>query len=142
MKELMEDYQLAKQGRTWWLEIKKEYGIDEFWYVVICPEKDGELNRLLLEHLPDFLERKFIYRAFILVEEGKQRKMKLEDRKITIYIRQMGKEKINAILKYYRLIQFEKNIIVASLSEPYGTAGIIGKEGITLEDYVKDALLV
>ena len=73
MKELMEDYQLAKQGRTWWLEIKKEYGIDEFWYVVICPEKDGELNRLLLEHLPDFLERKFIYRAFILVEEGKQR---------------------------------------------------------------------
>ena len=102
MKELMEDYQLAKQGRTWWLEIKKEYGIDEFWYVVICPEKDGELNRLLLEHLPDFLERKFIYRAFILVEEGKQRKMKLEDRKITIYIRQMGKEKINAILKYYR----------------------------------------
>ena len=119
MKELMEDYQLAKQGRTWWLEIKKEYGIDEFWYVVICPEKDGELNRLLLEHLPDFLERKFIYRAFILVEE---------DRKITIYIRQMGKEKINAILKYYRLIQFEKNIIVASLSEPYGTDGIIGKE--------------
>lgn len=142
MKELMEDYQLAQQGRKLWLEIKEEYKIDELWYVAICPGKDVAINELLLAHLPDFLRRKFIHYAVIILEEDIQGKACVEDNGIILYFRKTGREGIEAILKYYRLMQFEKNIIVASLEEPYGTAGIIGKEGITLEDYVKDALLV
>ena len=36
----------------------------------------------------------------------------------------------------------EHEIAVISVEEPYGNANIIGKEGITLHDYVKDALYV
>lgn len=142
MEELMEDYKLAERGRKLWLEIKDEYKVDALWYVVICPKKDETLNRLVLKHLPDFLERKFISRAVVISEDEARGKKPVENNGTVVCFRQVSRQEIEELLKYYRLIQFEKNIIVASLEEPYGTAGIIGKEGITLEDYVKDALLV
>lgn len=142
MEELAKDCRQAERGRKRWLEIKDEYKIDGLWYVVICPRKDKELCQLVLQQLPYFLERKYISKAMVIMEDSDRENMYIENKDITICFKQAGGQEIDEILKYYRLVQFEKNVVVVSLEEPYGTAGIIGKEGITLKDYVNDALLV
>ena len=106
MEELAKDCRQAERGRKRWLEIKDEYKIDDLWYVVICPRKDKELCQLVLRQLPYFLQRKYISKAMVIMEDSDRENMYIENKGITICFKQAGGQEIDEILKYYRLLQF------------------------------------
>ncbi len=154
MIDLYKDLECAKKGREIWLEIKEKYSFEpESGCLVLMPSADKQLNQAAMRHLPHYMERKYLDKAVVicmeeklLIEEMQKGKPAEENntagRTRQIITVQLEADKIAQLLKYYRLIQFTKNIVVVSLEEPFGNANIIGREGITLENYVVDALYV
>lgn len=131
-----ETIQEALQGKELFEKYKEQYHISENDCIVLLLQESIEVNRLLLKYLPEYLKRKYLERAIVFCVEN-------EESPIENLIRiSMTEDKIKAMVRYYRLLSFHKNIIVASLKEPFGNGNIVGKQRITLEDYVKDAILV
>lgn len=145
MIDLQADIEDAKRGREIWLEIKGQYSLEPVNdCLVILPSQERKLNQAAMKEIPDYMERKYLHRAIIisissvpLTEQGQQF---AEERQI--FLKQLEKVQCKQLLKYYRLIQFTKNVIVVSLEEPYGNGNIIGKKGITMDDYVRNAVFV
>lgn len=145
MIDLYADIDDAKRGREIWLRIKGEYSFEPINdCLIILPSREIKLNQAALRDIPDYMRRKYLHKAIVvsstdmsLIEsmqepaEGRQ-----------IFFKQLEQIQCEQLLKYYRLTQFTKNIIVVSLEEPYGNGNIIGKEGITLEDYIRNAIFV
>lgn len=142
MEELKQDLKMAFSGREYWIRLKEKYEIDENYYLILCPTSNFLLNKIAMENLRNFLKRKFIQQAIVLSVFSKIEELCPYSTKKDIQFKYLGQEEMDLILKYYRLLQFFKNIVVISLEEPFGNENIIGKKGISLEDYVKDAIYV
>ena len=142
MEDLKEDYQLALEGRGCWLKLKEKYKMDDHCCLIICPTDNPLLNRIAMDNLIIFLKRKYLEKAVILSPYPYMKKYIMPTKEKEIYFVHAEKHKMESILKYYRLTQFTKNIVVISLEEPYGNDNLIGKKGITLVDYVKNAIYV
>ncbi len=137
--ELKEDYWMAKKGLDIWKKLKNRYGISMEWAIIIFPEKDLVLNKLGLDLLPQYLQRKYLQKVLI-ISVGQLRTEKVS--RMGIYLEIVTENEMSMLLKYYRLVQFAKNIVVVSYREPFGTDGMIDKEESTLRDYVMDAIYV
>lgn len=133
---LQEQYKLAMEGKRCWLDIKKMYNIKCEDCLVILPSDDNELNKCAIKYLPSYMEKKYIRKSF-LVSKGD---LNIADKQVTVI--KLTFDKIQALLKYYRLLQFTRNVVVISLESPYGNENIINKEDISMDDYVKDAIYV
>lgn len=133
------DFELAGQGKEIWKKLEEKYNVDDEWLIVMLAPDNDNVNNLVLQKVPRYLKRKYIDRVLLITVDECQisdisgKEIELE--RIT------GKE-METLLKYYRLVQFSKNIVVTAMEEPYGNRGIIGKANITLEDYVENALLI
>lgn len=145
MIDLQTDIEAAVKGREIWLRIKEQYSFEMINdCLVIIPSLDKELNRAALEEIPNYMYRKYLRKAIIisstdlpLIESGQESAEKQQ----MFYI-QLERVQCEQLLKYYCLTQFTKNVIAVSLEEPYGNGNIIGKEGITREDYIRNAIFV
>lgn len=142
MEELKSEFQLAYKGREYWINLREKYKIDEYCFLIICPTDDFLLNHIAMENLTDFLARKYIKRAVVLFIQPELSECFSYSANADIQFVQVGQREMECILQYYRLTQFTKNIVVISLEQPFGNKNIVGKKGITLTDYVKDAIYV
>lgn len=139
---LKEEYQIAESGRKIWLSLKEIYAIDENVYLVIFPMNDHEFNEIALRYLPEFLKRKYINRVVVLHNSQNLSLTSMNNSGIHIEYNEMSQENLDSIIKYYRLVQFAKNIVVISVKEPFGNANIINKAGISVDDYIINAIYV
>lgn len=142
MEELKPYFQLALSGREVWIRLKETYKINEYCFLVLCPSDEILLNKAAMENLDEFLKRKYIKRAVVVSIYTDIRRLCEDSKQAEIQFVCISQEEMEGILKYYRLTQFTQNIVVISLEEPFGNGNIIGKEGITLEDYVRNAIYV
>lgn len=142
MEDLETEFQLAFLGREYWIGLKDRYEIDEYCFLILCPTDNLPLNHIAMENLVDFLMRKYIKRAVVLHTQPEVEEYYVCSANADVRFEQTGKKDMECILKYYRLAQFAKNIVVVSLDEPFGNEHIVGKKEITLTDYVKDAIYV
>ena len=135
-------YEEALRGRELWLELKEKYQIDAEWYLILMPLYDKELNQKAIYYLSDFMDRKCVQNVLIIYLWGTYLPFKQNKNSEKIYIESISESRMAELITYYRLQLFFRNIVVISMDEPFGTKGIIGKCGITLDDYIKDALYV
>lgn len=142
MEELKADFQSALKGWEYWLDLKERYRFNEKDGLIICPSDNCLLNKVAMEKLNEFLIRKYIQRVVILSVVPEIESYYSRCDKVKAYFQQIGSANMYCLLKYYRLTQFTKNIVVISCEEPFGNRNIIGKKGITLSDYVRDAIYV
>lgn len=140
MKKLNNDFKLAWEGREYWLKLKEKYYIDDDCYLILFPEDDNQLNKSAIQNLGKFLDRKYICRAVILFTYDVREKIFYYKEKMDVTFERISQNEMRAILKYYQLTQFAKNIVAVSMEEPFGNRNIINKAGITLEDYVRNAI--
>ncbi len=144
MIDLRMDVEEARMGRQIWLEIKKKHSFD---YrddcLVILPSPKSDLNQIALEKLSEYIKRKYLKKAVIV---SCYRTILESDKYILDHswmeFEWIDEGQCRELLKYYRLTQFTKNVVVISLEEPFGNKNIIGKEGITLSDYIVHAIYV
>lgn len=137
-----EKYNDALCGRTEWIELKEEYQIDNEWYLILMPSYDEELNQKAIYYLRDFMYRKYVEKVLVIHLLGTSLHFKENMDNKKVFIKSVSKGKMRELITYYRLQSFFRNIIVISMDEPFGTKGFIGKCGITIDDYIKDALYV
>lgn len=145
MMNLQADIETAKKGREIWLEIKKQYSFETIHdCLVILPSRDMELNLVALEEISAYMQKKYLHKAIIIstadISRVESEQSIVEEQ--NIFFKQLEEIQCRQLLKYYRLTQFTKNVVVVSLNEPYGNGNIIGNEGITLKDYMKNAIFV
>ena len=145
MIDLQADIEAAKKGREIWLEIKEQYSFEPLNdCLVILPSQEKRINQAALREITDYMRRKYLYKSIIVSITGvplaKSGQKFAEGRQI--FFKQLEGIQCEQLLKYYRLTQFTKNVIVVSLDEPYGNGNIIEKEGITLDDYIRNAIFV
>lgn len=133
---LQEQYKLAMEGKRCWLDIKKMYNIKCEDCLVILPSDNHELNKCAIKYLPAYMEKKHIRKSLLVSKSD----LNIADKQVTAI--KLTFDKIQALLKYYRLLQFTRNIVVISLESPYGNENIINKENISMDDYVRDAIYV
>ncbi len=136
-----EAFASAERGRKTVLRILESIPADASALWLILPEKDKELNQLCCGSILDeYLEKKshdialIIYSSHIGIPERDS-----AGRRPVIY-RALSENGMQDLLNYYRLIQFSKDIIVASYKEPYSYSKWIGHFGIDLCYWVKHIL--
>ena len=123
----------AGKGRDVWLRIKNELSIEPDDCLFIFAENNTEFNSVAKGGINSYMKRKYLRKAYIVAEE----KTGEMDADITL-----SSGELSCLLIYYKLYQFKKNIVVFSLSEPFGNSNIVGNKKITLEDLINDAYLI
>lgn len=129
----------AFTGRCVWKKIRKKYGIKEDGYLLLYAGEEALFTQVMKE-LPEFLEKKYASLAVVVVLEGMRVQVPKSDRRIQIVYLTAGE--LAALLRYYRLNSFFCHVIPLSLSEPYGSYGLLQKDGIQLADLVRGYLMV
>ena len=136
-KEKLDSYfEAARRGRNVWKEIENKYHVVEEDSLVLFPDNDEELNHSALKNLGGYLKKKYISRVLLV----------FSDRNIICgsqyQIINIKEDMMRDLLMYYKLTQFKEKIVVVSMKEPFGNDGIIGEKGITLDDYVMNAIYI
>ena len=139
---LAKDYKMALGGRNYWIELKNKYTLNEMAYLIICGSSDMEINNLAIKNLNKFLKRKYIRKALVVSNELNLDKLYDDSSDEEVYFEFASQEQLNMLIKYYKLSQFTSNIVCISMEEPFCNRNIINKEGITLNDYINDAIYV
>lgn len=134
--------EMAVAGREYWLHIKEKYQPDEETGLIIMQTGEPEMVHTSVRLIPVYLKRKYLKRVILLMDEEMVPEIGAEGIHEMVSLEAAPRIRIEELLSYYRLVQFFHEIAVVSLEEPYGNAHIIGNEGITLENYVKNALYV
>lgn len=137
-----EKYGCSLRGRDRWLKFKEKYQIDEEWYLILMPTYNEKLNRKAFSYLDEFMDKKYIKKTLVIISEHSNVNSMSYNKREGVYIESVNEKIMKELVSYYRLQQFFRNVVVISMEEPFGTGGIVGKCGITLDDYVKDALYV
>lgn len=132
-------FKLAWQGKEIWKKLEEKYNIDDKWLIVMLVPENDSVNHLVLKKMPQYLKRKYIDQVLLITVDEYQ---VLDISGKGIEQTRIPEKEMEMLLKYYRLVQFSKNIVVTAIEEPYGNWGIIGKANISLEDYVENAILV
>lgn len=141
--ELNQEYRSAVRGREYWMWLKEQCCLDEKTGLFVFPASDKELNQTALETLPWYLKKKYLNQAVIVTDQDaviKQAESVMKEG--TVFLEKIDRDQLNDLLSYYKLVQFHSAVVIISMEEPYGNPHIIGKAGITLNDYVKNALYV
>ncbi len=136
---LEQEFKKALNGKEIWNVYNEKYHLNEDGLVIIMPTVDEELNKTAVQLLPEYMERKYYKNALVLSRKKYISKHTGGQRVINECL---SNEEMTCIVSYYRLKQFFKNIVIVSIEEPFGGGGIIGKENISLYNYIRDALYV
>lgn len=135
-EQVSQSFDAARRGHVIWKKIRDTYQIGENDCLVILPDHDEKLDSAALRNLDDYLHRKYINRAFVIAPYEKNiRNSNHEFINLSI-------DEVNELITYYKLVQFKEKLVIVSMKEPFGNDGIIGKAGITLDDYIVNALYV
>lgn len=127
----------ALKGRELWLKIKEKYQVSNEDVIVLVREPGDEMGQEVIRQMNSYLNRKYLKRAIIITQETNA----CNTVSNILYHTEL-KDGIKCIEQYYRLAQFTKNIVVASGDTPFGGDGIVGKNNISVAEYVADAILV
>lgn len=139
---LEEHYKIGAIGRELWLKIKEKYDFGyEYSCLVIFPTANQNLNNAAIEGLPEFVERKYLKKVVLVFPKTFWEEV-LTIKDCEVYREILTEEEIQQLLKYYRLLQFTKHIVVISMSLPYGNGNMVGINDITYHDYVSKGLYV
>lgn len=138
----MSEKRAAVAGREYWIQLKEQYLPDEETGLIIVQTKEQDMIDTAIRLIPVYMKRKYLKRVLVVTDRETAAKVEKQENPDAVTIVAAQRDQMEELLAYYRLVQFFHEIAVVSVEEPYGNANIIGKAGITLEDYVKNALYV
>lgn len=122
------------QGKIVWNKLQKRKIYHDPIGVILIPEYNFEMVKYVQKYLVKFLEkRQWESAVLILPIKMKKNIVYYPENKITIFY--WTKSRINALLQYYRLMNCDDRLIVASFDFPEGRNGrqLIGLKGLTAE---------
>lgn len=138
----MSESRAAVSGREYWMQLKEQYLPDAETGLIIVQTKEQDMIDTAIRLIPVYLKRKYLKRAILITDQETAVKAGGAEDQEAVNLVAAERKQIDELLAYYRLVQFFHEIAVISVEEPFGNAHIIGKAGISLEDYVKNALYV
>lgn len=132
---IQERLEYAKKGRIYWLELVKQYKVDESMCVLLIPDSDGRYSDCFLKYLPKFLNKKRMQKALVLTMDSTLLDMSTDN----ISFLEIGETEARSLMQFYCLYEFAPNFIIASLDMPASRRGkgYINKGGITMEEIFK-----
>jgi hypothetical protein len=128
----------ALAGRFAWLRLKRKYRIDRGIYVLLMCEEDGELNRQALRHIGDLVAYRKAAGVVVLTDRAQVAQAAKACLPGVIDVVQCRTATVEALLSFCELYRFGEQLLVVSLTRPYGNKAwlAVGKNGVTVEDIV------
>ena len=125
----------AYRGWWEWHKLNRKKGVHNA-MIILLPSCDREINYLSLLYLDQMLDNRKRKNAVILTRDPVVVKCAPLFSTRVLYVIPFSDEKVNNLLHYYSLFEFDKRLIVASIDKPYGRNGnvLIGKRGTTKEE--------
>ena len=135
-KELQDHYVTALKGREYWLQLKETYRFKREDGLILCAVEEPEWLQEVAVWLPAFARRKHFAHTLVLSTA----RLPSLSGKEEIYPEcvVIERERMNCLLKYYRLTQFTEYIYAISLKQPFGNDYMIGHKGITIRDWLRN----
>ena len=122
------------QGKIIWNKLQKRKINHNSIGVILIPECDFRMVEYAQKYLAKLLENRQWERAVLIlpIDMKKEVVYYLENIMSIFY---WSKSRINALLQYYRLMNLDERLIVASFDFPEGRKGkqLIGLKGLTAE---------
>lgn len=134
-RQLYRNLLRAYHGWWCWFWVCKTKGFGNT-AVVLIPGDDEEISYLSLLYLDQMLIKRRYDNAIILSNDPVVIKSAKLFSKRILRAKSFNKKKVEALLQFYCLYEFNKKFICASLDKPYGRNGsvLIDKKGITKEE--------
>lgn len=139
--DITKEVQEASRGYDIWRNINDKYDITDSDCVICFPTENKKLNDSVIQQLDEYGRKKYIDRYIFLCKTPiLQLKGELDDN-FQIELLQMNSNELNDLMRFFRLINVMKNVVIVSDQEPFSNFNMIGKYGITLETFVAGSFL-
>ena len=129
IKEIIKSY----LGKQLWNIIVKKYDINYNKVVIVLPEDNDEWNRTALKYLPNYMQRKSVEEAVIIVNNNEKilNKIKCKVVKLSSYA-------ISLLMQYYCFYRFFDNIVFFYLNYPRDnlTKLVLEQGNITMDEWI------
>lgn len=135
-EELRDHYAAALKGREYWLQIKETCHFRREDGLILCAVEDPEWLQEVARWLPEFAGRKHFGCTLVLSTARLPSMSGKEEFHTECVV--IEKEKMDCLLKYYRLTPFAGYVYVISLEQPFGNDFMIGHKGITIGDWLRN----
>ena len=132
----------AWKGRSLWKKLVREYEIKLGVYLIALISDDVEQNTYAISYLEEFLKKKYAEGAVILTYDSRYDKEIRSLHLANVHIRHVTTKEMTSIARYYCLQRFSDNVVIVSLDEPFGSYGLLEKDGISMEDMVRNYIFV
>ena len=123
---------MAWKGRRAWLKLDKAHALREKSAIVFMPDDDSELNYCALKHLDQYLKKHYLASCALLIADHGD-KFESENIGEEVKVIFVPAETMELILCYYRLVNFRERLKVISLNDPYGSRGLLKKDGVDID---------
>lgn len=140
MAELEKEFRHALSGREVWLKIKKKYEFTNEFGIVLFPSENQDLNTEAAALLPSYKSRAALKKVVAVTCRKSAACLLSCLAEENIEYEMLGQEEMEDLLGYYRLVSFCAHVIVVSLDKPYCEKHFLTETGITLENFVKNAI--
>jgi hypothetical protein len=106
-------------GWLYWRKIKIKYRIDYSKVVIVLSGENYELDRQVLVHLSDFVQRKHASSVIVLCKEEYQKEWtEILENDMPVSVRTMSDEKMKLLYSYYCFEKFFDNIVFTYIDTP------------------------
>lgn len=131
IKEIIKSY----LGKQLWNIIVKKYDINYNKVVIVLPEDNDEWNRTALKYLPNYMQRKSVEEAVIIVDNNKKN---IEKNKIKCNVVKLSSYAIRLLMQYYCFYRFFDNIVFFYLNYPRDnlTKLVLEQGNITMDEWI------
>lgn len=131
----------AKKGFHVWKKLYKGNKITNQDRILCLLECENELNKAVLMQLDDYIEKKYLQRIVLVINEKDRTNIKEYNcaEKVTVY--RINDDEMNYLIRFLRVVNLMDCVIVVSDKPPFGNLNLIGVKDITLQQYIAGTYL-
>jgi hypothetical protein len=107
------------KGWLFWQRVRIKYLINYNKTLIVLSDENYELDRQVLLHLPDYVERKHADKAIVLCDESRLHEWSyILPKNINMQIKAMSKEDMEKLYDYYCFFKFFDNVVFTYTDKP------------------------
>lgn len=132
---MIRDFGEAFRGYLVWKRLKRKYGIDDRYAIIVLPESRRKWNQCAVKYLPDYMKRKRADKVLIVVSD-KSEGYEAEEFAEAIVL--LSEEDIRLLMKLYCLIRYSDKIVFFYLNYPRDNMSemILEKGDISMDEVI------
>ncbi|MGN0429843.1 MAG: hypothetical protein ACI4E2_07270 [Acetatifactor sp.] len=139
--DISKELQEAKGGFEIWKRINAKYDIQENGSVICFPTDNMELNDAVIRQFSDYKKKKYIDNLILIMRDPLSQTTYRLESDLHVELICLRQEEITAFVRFLRLVNVMKRVVVISDEEPFSNLNLVGKYNISIDSFVAGSFL-